>query len=221
MSIYCIKSFVATTLLGLCAVSVAVVTPSESSAQTSTQAAAPIQALSADRFVKNVTEEILTLIKQNKQALLAEPKKMNELVDSKVLPHVNFKKMTAQVVGRSWREATAEQKTKLTDEFRMLLIRTYSGALAQVKDQQIQVKPLRSGADDADVVVQSLITRPKGEPIQLDYRVERAGDDWKIYDLNVGGIWLVETYRTQFTTEINKTGVDGLIKTLSEKNRAG
>jgi phospholipid transport system substrate-binding protein len=209
--------------LGVCATLVAVIVPSDAWAQTvAAQAAAPSQAVPADRFVKNVTEEILNVIKQNKQALLADPKKMNELVDTKVLPHVNFKKMTAQVVGRSWRDASADQKIKLTDEFRLLLIRTYSGALAQVKDQQIQVKPLRSGADDADlVVVQSLITRPKGEPIQLDYRVERAGDDWKIYDVNVGGIWLIETYRTQFTAEVNKTGIDGLIKTLSEKNRAG
>ncbi len=176
-------------------------------------------AIKADRFVKNFTEDILASIKANKQALLADPKKMNELVDTKVLPFVNFKKMTAQVAGVSWRSASDEQRGRLTDEFKTLLVRTYSGALAQVKDQQIQIKPLRVGSDETDVVVQSVVTRPKGEPLQLDYRVEKVGDDWKIYDVNVAGLWLVETYRTQFSAEINKGGLDGLIKSLSDKNK--
>ena len=180
---------------------------------------AAAEAVTADRFVKNFTEDILASIKTNKQVLLSDPKKMNELVDTKVLPSINFKKMTAQVVGRSWRDASAEQKTRLTEEFKTLLVRTYSGALAQVKDQQIQIKPLRAAADETDVIVQSIITRPKGEPIQLDYRVEKVGDEWKIYDVNVAGLWLVETYRTQFAAEINKGGIDGLIKSLSDKNK--
>ena len=184
----------------------------------STQALAT-DAVPADKFVKNFTDDILSSIKTNKQALLNDPKKMSELVDTKVLPYVNFKKMTAQVVGRPWREASAEQKTRLTEEFKTLLLRTYSGALAQVKDQTIQIKPLRAGPDESDVTVQSVIIRSQGEPVQLDYRVERVAGDWKIYDVNVAGLWLVETYRTQFAAEINKNGIDGLIKSLSDKNK--
>jgi phospholipid transport system substrate-binding protein len=171
----------------------------------------------ADQFVKDYTEDLLETIAKNKQLLAGDQKKVAELVDTKILPAVNFQRMTALVVGRYWRQATPEQKERLIDEFRGLLTRTYSGALAQVKDLKIEVKPLRGAADENDVVVKTLIIRPKGEPIQLDYRLERSGDSWKIFDVNVAGLWLVETYKTQFASEISKSGIDGLISSLSDK----
>ena len=171
----------------------------------------------ADQFVKNYTEDLLETIAKNKQVLAGDQRKVAELVDTKILPAVNFQRMTSLVVGRYWRQATPEQKERLIEEFRGLLTRTYSGALAQVKDLKIEVKPLRAPPEENDVVVKTLIIRPKGEPIQLDYRLERSGDSWKIFDVNVAGLWLVETYKTQFAGEISKSGIDGLIASLSEK----
>jgi phospholipid transport system substrate-binding protein len=175
------------------------------------------QSVSADQFIKNYTEDLLDTVAKNRQVLQADPKKVSELVDSKILPAVNLQRMTALVVGRYWRQATPEQKERLIEEFKGLMIRTYSGAISQVKDLKIEVKPLRAGADETDVVVKTMILRPKGEPIQLDYRLEKVGDTWKIFDVNVAGLWLVETYRTQFASEIGKSGIDGLIASLAEK----
>lgn len=177
------------------------------------------QAVTADQFVKNYTEDLLETVAKNRQALANDPRKVAELVDSKILPSVNLQRMTALVVGRYWRQATPEQKERLVEEFKGLLIRTYSGAISQVKDLKIEVKPLRAAPDETDVIVKSIIVRPKGEPIQLDYRLEKSGDTWKIFDVNVAGLWLVETYRTQFAGEIGKSGIDGLIASLSEKSK--
>jgi len=135
------------------------------------------------------------------------------------MPHVNFERMTALSVGRGWRQATPEQQKALMAEYRALLLRTYAGALSAVKDQQVRVKPLRAAAGDAEVIVRSEIVQSRGEPIQLDYRMEKVGEAWKIYDLNIMGIWLVETYRSQFAQEISNRGVDGLIKSLNDRNR--
>ncbi len=179
--------------------------------------AAHAQSVTADQFVKNYTEDLLETVSKNRQALANDPKKVAELVDSKILPSVNLQRMTALVVGRYWRQATPEQKERLVEEFKGLLVRTYSGAISQVKDLKIEVKPLRAAPDETDVVVKSIIVRPKGEPIQLDYRLEKSGDAWKIFDVNVAGLWLVETYKTQFAGEINKSGIDGLIASLAEK----
>jgi phospholipid transport system substrate-binding protein len=121
-------------------------------------------------------------------------------------------------VGRFWRQATPEQKTRLQDEFKLLLVRTYSGALTQVKDQSVEMKPMRSRPEDTEVIVRSEV-KGKGEPIQLDYRMEKAGDSWRIYDVNVLGIWLVENYRSSFAQEIGASGIDGLINKLAEKNK--
>jgi phospholipid transport system substrate-binding protein len=140
------------------------------------------------------------------------------LVDSKIMPNVNFARMTASAVGRGWKQATPEQQKRLQEEFKILLVRTYSGALAEVKDQTISMKPLRAAAADTEVVVKSEI-KGRGNPIQLDYRMEKAAEGWKIYDLNVLGVWLVETYRSQFAQEINASGVDGLITKLAERNK--
>jgi phospholipid transport system substrate-binding protein len=137
------------------------------------------------------------------------------------MPNVNFQRMTAAAVGPAWRQATPEQKKRLQDEFKTLLVRTYSGALSQVNDQTISVKPLRASPEDKDVVVRTEI-RGRGDPIQLDYRLEKTPSDgagWKIYNLNVLGVWLVETYRSQFAQEINAKGVDGLIAALTERNK--
>jgi phospholipid transport system substrate-binding protein len=135
------------------------------------------------------------------------------------MPHVNFTRMTAAAVGRNWRQATPEQQKRLQDEFKTLLIRTYSGALTQVKDQTVNVKPLRAAAADTEVQVRTEVIG-RGDPIQLDYRMEKTATGWKIYDLNVLGIWLVETYRTQFAQEISSKGVDGLIAALAERNKS-
>ncbi|NBQ05856.1 MAG: ABC transporter substrate-binding protein [Betaproteobacteria bacterium] len=143
------------------------------------------------------------------------------LVDSKLMQHVNFRRMTALATGPGWRKATPEQQERLQEEFKLLLIRTYSGALSQINDQVIEVKPLRGATDEKNLVVQTEV-KGKGEPIQLDYRLEKTpgeGAGWKIFDLNVLGIWLVENYRSQFSKEINAGGVDGLIKSLSDRNK--
>ncbi|HTN65051.1 MAG TPA: ABC transporter substrate-binding protein, partial [Burkholderiaceae bacterium] len=149
-----------------------------------------------------------------------DQQRIMQLVEEKVLPYVDFPRMTALAAGRFWREATPEQQKQLTAEFRDLLKYTYSGALAQVRDQQIQFRPLRAGPTETEVEVQSQVLQPRGgEPIQLNYRLEKLADGWKIYDVNVLGAWLVQTYKGNFATEISKGGIDGLIKTLAERNK--
>jgi phospholipid transport system substrate-binding protein len=174
---------------------------------------------SPDGLIKRVSSEVLDNIKTDKSVQAGDMTKVMALVDSQIMPNVNFVRMTASAVGRSWRQATPEQQKKLQDEFKTLLIRTYSGALAQVKDQTINVKPLRAAAADTEVVVRTEVLG-RGDPIQLDYRLEKVGAAWKIYDLNVLGVWLVETYRTQFAQEINAKGIDGLIASLADRNKS-
>lgn len=176
----------------------------------------------ADAFIRRISVETLDLVRADRNLRNGDPAKIMLLVDGKLMPHVNFRRMTALATGPAWRKATPEQQKKLQDEFKTLLIRTYSGALSQVSDQTVFVKPLRSGQDDKNVVVNTEV-RGKGDPIQLDYRLERTpgeGSGWLIYDLNVMGIWLIETYRTQFTKEVNAGGIDGLINSLAERNKA-
>lgn len=176
-----------------------------------------------DALVKRLSTDVLNSIKADKSIQAGDISKIVALVDSKIMPNVNFQRMTASAVGPGWRQATPEQQQKLQDEFKTLLVRTYSGALSQVSnDQTIVVQPLRAGADDSDVVVRTQV-RGSGDPIQLDYRLEKTpgqGFGWKIYNLNVMGVWLVETYRSQFAQEINAKGIDGLIATLTERNKA-
>ena len=133
------------------------------------------------------------------------------------MPYVDFRRMTSASVGPAWRQATPDQRQKLQDEFKALLIRTYSGALSQVGDQTITIKPMRMAAGDTDVLVRTQVNG-RGEPVQLDFRLEKQADAWKIYNLNVLGVWLVETYRNQFSQEINANGIDGLIKTLASRS---
>jgi phospholipid transport system substrate-binding protein len=172
-----------------------------------------------DVMIKRLSEEVMTAIKSDKPLQGGDMNRIMALVDSKIMPNINFQRMTAAAVGPAWRQATPEQRKRLQDEFKTLLIRTYSGALDQVNDQIISVKPLRAEPADTEVVVRTEI-RGRGDPIQLEYRMEKTPTGWKIYNLNVLGVWLVETYRSQFAQEINTKGVDGLIATLAERNRA-
>ena len=172
-----------------------------------------------DALIKRTSTEVLDTIKADKAIQSGDTGKIIALVDAKVMPHVNFTRMTAATVGRNWRQATPEQQKRLQEEFKTLLVRTYSGALAQVKDQTVNVKPLRAASTDSEVIVRTEVIG-RSEPIQLDYRMEKTPAGWKIYDLNVLGIWMVETYRTQFAQEISTKGVDGLIAALSQRNKS-
>jgi phospholipid transport system substrate-binding protein len=166
-----------------------------------------------------VSSDILDAIKADKSIRAGDVNKIIVLVDQRVMPHVNFLRMTASAVGPGWRQATPEQQKRLQEEFKVLLVRTYAGALSQVNDQTIVVKPLRAAADDKEILVRTEV-RGKGDPIQLDYRVEKTADgSWKVYNMNVMGIWLVENYKTQFAQEINAKGVDGLVASLTDRNK--
>ncbi|MFM2239758.1 MAG: hypothetical protein RJA69_1132 [Pseudomonadota bacterium] len=177
----------------------------------------------ADAFVRRLSADLLEVVKNDRTLKTGDVQRIASVVDTRLMPHLNFRRMTASAVGPAWRQATPEQQARLQDEFKALLIRTYAGALGQIKDQTIQVKPLRAAPDDTEVLVRSEI-RGGPEPVQLDYRVEKTpgqGWGWKIYNLNVMGVWLVDTYRTQFGQEINARGIDGLIASLSERNKPG
>ena len=180
------------------------------------------QDVSADQFIKRLTDELLATVKADKSILSGDINKISALVDQRVMPHVNFQRMTASAVGPGWRQATPEQQKRLQEEFKALLVRTYAGAVNQVNDKTIVVKPLRASPEDKEVIVRTEV-RGKGDPTQLDYRVEKAPDapaGWRIYNLNVLGVWLVDNYRTQFAAEVNAKGVDGLIASLAERNKA-
>jgi phospholipid transport system substrate-binding protein len=172
-----------------------------------------------DGLIRQLSVEVIDTVKSDKAIQAGDLNKIIALVDGKVMPHVNFQRMTASAVGRHWRGATPEQQKKLQDEFKTLLVRTYAGALTQVKDQSVQLKPMRAAAEDTEVVVRTEI-KGKGEPIQLDYRLEKADAGWRIYDVNVLGVWLVEQYRNQFAQDINAGGIDALIGKLAERNKS-
>ena len=173
-----------------------------------------------DALIKEVSTDVLEAVKADKTIQAGDTRKVIALVDQKVLPYINFQRMTASAVGRYWKQATPDQQTRLQNEFKLLLVRTYSGALSQVSTEQaVELKPMRSTPTDAEVVVRTEI-RGKGDPIQLDYRLEKAGASWKIYDVNVLGVWLVENYRNSFAQEIGANGIDGLIGKLAERNKA-
>lgn len=170
-------------------------------------------------LVKRLSEDVMAQIRADPAIQAGDIDRIVKLVDTQIMPNVNFNRMTASAVGRFWRQATPAQQKQLQEEFKTLLVRTYSGALGEVKDQTVSFKPFRARAEDTEVVVRSEV-RGRGEPVQLDYRLEKTPEGWKIYDLNVLGVWLVETYRTQFAQEINAKGIDGLIDTLSQRNKS-
>jgi phospholipid transport system substrate-binding protein len=180
-------------------------------------AARAADASAADTLIRQLSLETIEAVKADKTIQGGDVQKIIALVDAKVMPHVNFQRMTASAVGRFWRQATPEQQKRLQDEFKTLLMRTYAGALTQVKDQTIALRPLRASPEDTEVVVRTEV-RGKGDPIQLDYRLEKTAGVWKIYDVNVLGIWLADQYRNSFAQEIGANGIDGLIKALADRN---
>jgi phospholipid transport system substrate-binding protein len=174
-----------------------------------------------DALVKRLSTDVLETIKADKSIKAGDVNKIMALVDTKIMPNVNFQRMTASAVGPAWRQATPEQQRRLQEEFKKLLVRTYAGALDQVSDQSVVVRPFRGSPDDKEVLVRTEV-RGSGDPVQLDYRLEKTPGEaggWKIYNLNVLGVWLVDTYRSQFAQEINAKGVDGLIAALAERNK--
>ena len=180
----------------------------------------PAQSVAPDLLVKSITNEVLGIIKQDKDIQAGHQKKLNELVEAKVLPHFNFSRMTALAVGRNWPKASPEQQKALINEFRALLVRTYSSALSTYKNQVIEFKPMRTAAGDTDVTVKTQVKQPGTEPISIDYGMEQTPTGWKIYDVVVGGVSLVTNYRETFNAEIREGGIDGLIKSLISKNRS-
>ena len=173
-----------------------------------------------DAFVRQVSTDVIDAVKSDKAIQAGDVNRIRTLVDAKVMPYVNFQRMTASSVGPQWRSATPDQQKRMLVEFQTLMVNTYSGALTQVKDQAVVVKPLRAGAADSGELVVRTEVRGKGDPIQLDYRLEKAGDGWKIYDVNVGGFWVVEAYRGQFAKDLSAGGMDALITRLTEKNKS-
>ena len=181
---------------------------------------APVYAdAQAEALVKRIGTEVIDAAKADKSIQAGDVKGVITLVDAKVLPHVNFEAMTRSAVGQQWRTATPDQRSKLQQEFKTLLVRVYAGALSQIKDQTVEVTRSQPVPNSTQVVVQSEV-RGKGEPIKLDYRMDKGDADWKIIDVNVGGIWLVTSYRSQFAQEITSGGLDGLIIKLVERNKA-
>jgi phospholipid transport system substrate-binding protein len=182
-------------------------------------APARAQTEAPDALVKRISADVIETVKADKDIQAGNRSRIMELVNSKILPHVDAEKMTAQAAGRFWRQATPEQQKRLSEEFRTLLVYTYSGALSQIKNETIEFKPMRSQPTDTDVEVRSQVNVSRGEPITLNYRLAKGAQGWKIYDINVLGAWLVETYKGTFAAEINKSGIDGLINKLAERNR--
>ena len=175
----------------------------------------------ADALIKRLSTEVLDSIKADKAIQSGDLSRIITLVDARIMPNVNFQRRTAWAVGPAGRQATPEQQKHLQDEFKILLVRTYAGALTQVSDQTIAIKPMRAAAEDKEVVVRTEV-KGRGDAIQLDYRLEKTpgeGAGWKIFNMNVLGVWLVETYRSQFAQEISAKGINGLIGTLTERNK--
>lgn len=181
-------------------------------------AVAAAAAQAPDAFVKAITADVFATVKGDKAIQSGDVRKLITVVDTKILPHVNFQRMTASAVGRAWRQATPDQQKRLQEEFKTLLVYTYAGAVAQIKDQTVEFRPMRSRPEDTEVVVRTVV-KGQGEPIQIDYRLEKAASGWKIYDVNVLGAWLVQTYQSSFAQEVTASGVDGLIAKLVERNK--
>lgn len=180
---------------------------------------AAAQEIAPDVLVRNVTLEVVDIIGKDKDIQAGSQKKLVDLVEAKVLPHFNFTAMTRLAVATNWEKATAEQKRQLTEEFKTLLVRTYSSALSAYRDQKFEFRPLRAKPTDTDVTVQVRISQGGREPVSLEYDMEKSAAGWKVYDVRVGGVSLVANYRTEFANEIRSSGIDGLIKGLSAKNR--
>jgi phospholipid transport system substrate-binding protein len=181
--------------------------------------AAAAGAMAPDALAKSVTEEVLAVLRADKDIQAGNTKKVIDLVESKVLPHFNFTRMTRLAVGANWRQASPEQQKRLTNEFRTLLVQTYAATLTAYRDQKVDFRPLRMQPSDTDVVVKSLINQPGSKPVTVDYRMEKTDNGWKVYDVIVADLSLVQNYRGTFNSEVQKGGVDGLIKALADKNK--
>ena len=189
-------------------------------ASTAVLAAAPVGNEAPDVLVKRISSDVLETAKTDKAIQAGDKQKVVALVQTKILPFVDTERMTALAAGRFWRQATPEQQKRLAEEFRTLLVFTYSGALSQIgNNDKVEFKPLRADPADTDVEVRSQVTTSKGDPITLNYRLNKGPQGWKIFDINVLGAWLVETYKGNFASEISKSGVDGLIAKLAERNK--
>jgi phospholipid transport system substrate-binding protein len=183
-------------------------------------ALAGAQAVAPDALIKRISDDVISIIKQDKDIKAGDRSKINALVDAKVLPHFSFARMTALAMGRNWNKANAAQREALVTEFRNLLVRTYSGALSTYRNEVIEFKPLHAAAGDTDVTVRTQVKRPGNAPVSIDYSMEKTPTGWKVYDVVVGGVSLVTNYRDSFNAEIRASGVDGLIKSLADKNRS-
>jgi phospholipid transport system substrate-binding protein len=172
-----------------------------------------------DALAKSVTDDVLVVLRTDRDIQSGNTKKVIDLVEQKVLPHFNFVRMTQLAVGRHWREASPEQQKLLVGEFRTLLVQTYAATLTAYRDQAIDYRPLRMQSEDTDVVVRSLINQSGGKPVTVDYKMQKSDTGWKVYDVVVGDLSLVQSYRGSFNTEVQKGGIDGLVKTLTEKNK--
>jgi phospholipid transport system substrate-binding protein len=175
---------------------------------------------SPDQTVKRVSEETVQAIKADPKIIAGDAARIREVIEQKLLPNFDFTRMTALAMGRNWKQATPEQQKQLTDEFRTLLVRTYSNALTQYRDEKIEVRPLRADANASEVTVRSEVVRPGRPPVQIDYGMTKSPQGWKAYDVIVGGVSLVSNYRDEFNEQVKSGGVDGLVKTLADKNRA-
>jgi phospholipid transport system substrate-binding protein len=177
--------------------------------------------LPPDALARSVTDEVINILRTDKDLQAGNQKKARDLIETKIAPHFNFTSMTRLALGKNWSAASPDQRKALTGEFRALLVQTYTASLIAFKDQKIDYRPLKVAPDDTDVTVRSLVkSSGGGEPVQVDYGMEKTDEGWKVYNVKIGGISLVENYRGTFNTEIQKSGVDGLIKTLREKNRS-
>lgn len=177
------------------------------------------QEVAPDVLVKGITQEVIAIVKQDKDIQAGNTKKIADLVDSKVLPHFNFLRMTQLAVAVNWRKASPEQQKSLTQEFRILLVRTYSSALSSYRDQVIEIRPLRARAEDTEVTVRSEVKQKGAQAVTIDYDMEKTSTGWKVFDVKVGGVSLITTYKEEFANQVREAGLDGLIKTLSGKNR--
>ena len=178
------------------------------------------QDIAPDALAKKVTDEVLTILRSDKDIQSGNTRKVYDLVEAKVLPHFNFSRMTRLAVGAPWRQANPAQQQSLTNEFRMLLVHTYASAFAQYRDQTIEYRPLKMAAADTEVTVQSRIKQSGGgDPIEVNYSMEKSDQGWKVYDVVIAGVSLVQNYRSTFTNEIQKNGIDGLIASLTTKNK--
>lgn len=183
------------------------------------QFAAFAQSVAPDALIKSVTDDVIAIVRQDKAIQSGDTRKAVDLVETKVLPYFDFGHMTRLAVGKDWRQANADQKAVLTHEFKNLLVRTYSNALTQYRNQQIDFKPLKSKPEDTDVLVRTEVRQPGAKAVQIDYNLEKQGDNWKVYDVMVAGVSLVTNYRDSFAQEVRAGGVDGLIKSLKDKNK--